>query len=99
MVQYDPLYRPTAEELPDSDDTPVDNELHYWIPSLLGVILARIWSERTDWFFAANMGVYYVPGQMPQVPIVPDGFLSLGVPRHKQQQEQRSREELLEKLR
>lgn len=73
-------------------------KLHYWIPSLLGVILARIWAARTDWFFAANMGVYYVPGQMPQVPIVPDGFLSLGVPRHKQQQERRSREELLAKL-
>ena len=27
MVQYDPLYRPTAEELPDSDDTPVDDEI------------------------------------------------------------------------
>ena len=28
MVQYNPLqYLPTAEELPDSDDTPVDNEL------------------------------------------------------------------------
>lgn len=36
MVQYNPLrYLPTAEELPDSDDTPVDNELQILIPNLL----------------------------------------------------------------
>jgi len=34
--------------------------------------------HRTDWFWGINMGVYYDP-QKP--PIVPDGFLCLGVER------------------
>ncbi len=81
MVQYDPLqYLPTAEELPDSDDTPVDNELQVLIPSLLRAILSWLWGERQDWFLGVNMGVYYHP-QEPA--IVPDGFLSLGVVRRK----------------
>ena len=81
MIQYNPLqYLPTAEELPDSDDTPVDNELQILIPHLLRVILALLWAERTDWFLGINMGVYYEPGTDA---IVPDGFLSLGVERFK----------------
>lgn len=42
MVQYNnPLqYLPSSEELPDSEDTPVDNELQVLIPSLLRGILA-----------------------------------------------------------
>ena len=81
MVQYNPLhYLPTAEELPDSDDTPVDNELQILIPTLLRAILALLWAERKDWFFGVNMGVYYEP---EVAAIVPDGFLSLGVERFK----------------
>jgi Uma2 family endonuclease len=81
MVQYNPLqYLPTAEELPDSDDTPVDNELQILIPILLRAILALLWADRMDWFFGVNMGVYYEPDKSA---IVPDGFLSLGVERYK----------------
>jgi Uma2 family endonuclease len=81
MVQYNPLeYLPTAEDLPDSDDTPVDNELQILIPTLLRAILALLWAERMDWFFGINMGVYYEPDQAA---IVPDGFLSLEVERFK----------------
>ncbi len=69
---------PTAKDLPDSDDTPVDNELQDLIPHLLKVILAFIWSERMDWFFGIDMGIYYHPGKPA---IIPDGFLSVGVPR------------------
>ncbi|NJM71136.1 MAG: Uma2 family endonuclease [Scytonema sp. RU_4_4] len=69
---------PSSEELPDSDDTPVDNELQDLIPSLLKAILAMVWANRMDWFFGSDMGVYYDPDQPP---IVPDGFLSLGVER------------------
>lgn len=77
---YNPLqYLPSAEELPDSDDTPVDNELQILVPTLLRGILAWLWSERQDWFFGVNMGVYYEP----KPAIVPDGFLSLGVERRK----------------
>lgn len=77
---YNPLqYLPSAEELPDSDDTPVDNELQILVPTLLRGILAWLWS-RQDWFFGVNMGVYYEPKEPA---IVPDGFLSLGVERRK----------------
>lgn len=79
MLKYDfQRYWPSTEELPDSDDTPVDNELQDLIPSLLKATLAMLWSERTDWFFGIDMGVYY-HGEKP--PFVPDGFLSLGVER------------------
>ena len=86
MLNYNPLqYLPSAEELPDSDDTPVDdtpvdNELQILVPTLLRAILAWLWSERSDWFMGVNMGVYYDPKQPA---IVPDGFLSLGVVRLK----------------
>ncbi len=79
MFKYDPLLcLPSSEELPDSDDTPVDNELQDLIPSLLKLILAHLWSDRMDWFFGVDMGIYYDP-DLPA--IVPDGFLSLGVER------------------
>ena len=79
MLNYDPLAcLPSSEELPDSDDTPVDNELQDLIPGLLKALLAMAWPERMDWFFGVDMGIYYDP-DLP--PIVPDGFLSLGVER------------------
>lgn len=81
MVQYNPLqHLPSSLELPDSDDTPVDNELQILVPTLLRTILSWLWAERQDWFFGVNMGVYYHPKQPA---IVPDGFLSLGVERRK----------------
>jgi len=81
MVQYNPLqYLPTEEDLPDSDDTPVDNEFQIIIPFLLRAILLLLWAERMDWFFGVNMGVYY---DLKEPAIVPDGFLTLGVPRRK----------------
>ena len=79
MFIYDPtLCLPSSEELPDSDDTPVDNELQDLIPGLLKAILAWLWRDRWDWFFGVDMGVYYDPDRPA---IVPDGFLSLGVSR------------------
>lgn len=79
MLHYDPrACLPSAAELPDSDDTPVDNELQNLIPNLLGAILGWVWAERTDWFFGVDMGIYYAAGEPP---LVPDGFLSLGVER------------------
>jgi len=79
MVNYDPLQcLPTSAELPDADDTPVDNELQNLIPNLLEAALALAWSERMDWFFGVDMGIYHTPGEPP---LVPDGFLSLGVER------------------
>lgn len=79
MYQYElPRYLPTADELPCSDDTPVDNELQKLIPSLLKSILRMLWEERMDWFFGIDMAIYSDPEQPP---IVPDGFLSLNVER------------------
>lgn len=69
---------PSSAELPDCDDTPVDNELQNLIPNLLETILALVWQNRNDWFFGVDMGIYYAPSQPP---LVPDGFLSLGVER------------------
>lgn len=79
MFNYNPLEcLPSSAELPDSDDTPVDNELQILIPNLLLAILAAIWQARDDWFFGINMGIYYTANKPA---IVPDGFLSLGVER------------------
>ncbi len=79
LLEYNPRdCLPSAEDLPDSDDTPVDNQLQHLIPGLLESILALIWSEKMDWFFGVDMGIYYDPYQPA---IVPDGFLSIGVPR------------------
>ena len=79
MLKYNPLHcLPSAEDLPDSDDTPVDNELQDLIPGLLKAILAWVWATRMDWFFGVDMGVYYDP-DLPA--IVPDSFLSVGVER------------------
>jgi Uma2 family endonuclease len=79
MFDYQPqLYWPSSEELPDSDDTPVDNELQDLIPGMLKAILAWLWADRRDWFFGVDMGIYYDPDRPA---IVPDGFLSLGVER------------------
>ncbi|BAY96653.1 hypothetical protein NIES37_05870 [Tolypothrix tenuis PCC 7101] len=79
MLHYNPLHcLPSSEELLNSDDTPVDNQLQHLIPALLESTLAMIWSERWNWFFGVNMGIYYDPNQPA---LVPDGFLSLGVKR------------------
>lgn len=79
LKQYHPWEcLPSSEELPDSDETPVDNELQDLMPSLLKQILALLWRDRMDWFFGVDMGIYYDP-DLPA--IVPDGFLSLGVER------------------
>jgi Uma2 family endonuclease len=79
-LAYD-YHLPTAEELPDSDDTPVDNQLQNDIPNFLLNLLYLIWAERQDWYFGIDMGIYHDPNS--NIPIVPDGFLALGVERHK----------------
>lgn len=78
MLKYlEPLdWLPTSEELPESDEKPVDSELQDCLPTLLKFMLAGIFKDRNDWFFGIDMGVYYNP-DIP--PVVPDGFLSIGV--------------------
>ena len=74
---------PTTDELPCSDDTAVDNEDQNFLPNVLLFLLTTIWANRMDWFFGVDMGVYHTTGVNPRVPVVPDGFLSLGVERKK----------------
>lgn len=80
MVQFNPDLRlPTSEQLPCSDDTPVDNENQNFIPNLLLFLLKFIWGNRFDWFFGVDMAIYHTTGVSPLVPVVPDGFLSLSI--------------------
>ena len=81
---------PSSDELIDSDDIPVDNEDQNFVPNFLLFLLESIWKHREDWFFAVDMGVYHTTGLNPRVPVVPDGFLSLGVARRKSGKSRRS---------
>ncbi|MGC8714777.1 MAG: Uma2 family endonuclease [Leptodesmis sp.] len=83
MLQPDLERLPTSDELPDSDDTPVDNEEQNFVPNVLLFLLEYIWKQRQDWFFAVDMGIYHTTGANPRVPVIPDAFLSLGVERRK----------------
>ncbi|MDM9383850.1 Uma2 family endonuclease [Chlorogloeopsis sp. ULAP01] len=74
---------PSSDELPCSDDTPVDNEDQNFLPNFLLFLLDFIWANRQDWYFGVDMGIYHTTGVSPLVPVVPDGFLSLGVERRK----------------
>ncbi len=83
MVRFDPHLRlPSSTELPDSDETPVDNELQNLVPNLLDMSLALLWQGRSDWFFGVDMGIY-ADTEPPYRAIIPDGFLSLDVQRLK----------------
>ena len=64
---------PSTEDLPCSDDTPVDNEDQNLLPNLLLFVLTSIWSARMDWYFGVDMAVYHTTGISPKVP-VPTGF-------------------------
>lgn len=90
MLQVDRKHLPSSTELPDSDDTPVDNEDQNWLPNVLLLLLKYIWADRTDWFFGVDMGVYHPTGLNHRFPVVPDGFLSLGVERRKGNKSRRS---------
>ncbi|MBW4698923.1 MAG: Uma2 family endonuclease [Aphanocapsa lilacina HA4352-LM1] len=91
MAHFDASLRlPTALELPDSDETPVDNELQDSVPAVLKAVLALLWQNRSDWFFGIDMGIY-ANTEAPRTAIVPDGFLSLGVPRFRPKYGKRGR--------
>jgi Uma2 family endonuclease len=74
---------PTSDELPCSDDTPVDNEDQNLLPNVLLFLLASIWADRLDWYFGVDMAVCHTTGVNPRMPVVPDAFLSVGVERKK----------------
>jgi Uma2 family endonuclease len=90
QFDFDLAHLPTSEELPDSDDTPVDNEDQNFLPNLLLFLLDFLWKDREDWYFGVDMGIYHTTGAHPRVPVVPDGFLSLEVERRKRGKSRRS---------
>ncbi|NJK29995.1 MAG: Uma2 family endonuclease [Acaryochloris sp. SU_5_25] len=90
MLQIDLNHLPSTDELPCSDDTPVDNEDQNLLPNVLLFLLSAIWAERMDWYFGVDMAVYHTTGENTRVPVVPDGFLSLGVERKKGGKSRRS---------
>jgi Uma2 family endonuclease len=90
MLQIDLQNLPTSDELPCSDDTPVDNEDQNLLPNVLLFLLNTIWAERMDWYFGVDMAVYHTTGLNPRVAVVPDAFLSLGVARKKDGKSRRS---------
>lgn len=90
MLQTDLQHLPTSDELPCSDDTPVDNEDQNLLPNVLLFLLSSIWAQRMDWYFGVDMAVYHTTGSNPRVPVVPDAFLSLGVERKKGGKSRRS---------
>ncbi|MEM6598609.1 MAG: Uma2 family endonuclease [Cyanobacteria bacterium P01_C01_bin.69] len=81
---------PSGSELPDSDDTPVDNEEENLLPNLLLFVLNHIWKTHKNWYFGVDMGVYHATGENPRVPVVPDAFLSVGVARFRNDDTRRS---------
>jgi Uma2 family endonuclease len=83
MLQIELQALPSSDELLSSDDIPVDNEDQNFVPNVLLFLLEHLWKTREDWFFAVDMGLYHTTGVNPRVPVVPDGFLSLGVARRK----------------
>jgi Uma2 family endonuclease len=90
LSQSLPQSLPSTADLPCSDDTPVDNEDQNLLPNLLLLLLIHLWSARMDWYFGVDMAVYHTTGVSPKVPVVPDGFLSLGVERKKGGKSRRS---------
>jgi Uma2 family endonuclease len=85
-----PYSLPSSDELVDSDDFPVDNEDQNFLPNVLLFLLEYIWKHRDDWYFGVDMGVFHETSAHPKVPVVPDGFLSLGVDRRKGGKSRRS---------
>jgi Uma2 family endonuclease len=81
---------PSTAELSCSDDIPVDNEDQNLLPNVLLFLLQSLWKERMDWYFGVGMAIYHTTGVNLRVPVVPDGFLSLGVERKKGGKSRRS---------
>jgi Uma2 family endonuclease len=90
MLPIDLQHLPSSDELPCSDDTPVDNEDQNLLPNILLFLLNSIWADRSDWYFGVDMAIYHTTGVSPRVPVVPDAFLSLGVERKKGGKSRRS---------
>ncbi len=74
MLPIDLQHLPSTDELPCSDDAPVDNEEQNLLPNILLFLLSSIWANRMDWYFGVDMAVYHTTGDNPRIPVVPDAF-------------------------
>ncbi|MEM9154990.1 MAG: Uma2 family endonuclease [Cyanobacteria bacterium P01_F01_bin.33] len=81
MLQFDLTILPNIDDLPGSDETPVDNEDQNFVPNILLFVLEYLWRSRQDWHFGVDMALYYLSETGSTQVIVPDGFLSVGVER------------------
>lgn len=90
MLPIELQHLPSSEELPCSDDIPVDNEDQNLLPNVLLFLLNSLWANRMDWYFGVDMAVYHTTGVNPRVPVVLDAFLSIGVERKKGGKSRRS---------
>ncbi|WP_339366820.1 Uma2 family endonuclease [Gloeocapsa sp. PCC 7428] len=71
--------------------SPSRSEDQNFLPNVLLFVLKMIWANRNDWFFGVDMGIYYTKGTNIRLPVIPDGFLSLGVERWKPKRQGRGR--------
>jgi Uma2 family endonuclease len=83
MLEFDLQNLPSTQDLPCSDETPVDNEDQNLLPNILLFLLRSIWAGRMDWYFGVDMAIYHTTGEDPTIPVVPDAFFSIGVERRK----------------
>ncbi|MEO0803720.1 MAG: Uma2 family endonuclease [Cyanobacteria bacterium J06642_2] len=83
MLPVDLTTLPNIDDLPGSDETPVDNEDQNFVPNILLFILEYLWRSREDWYFGVDMALYYLSDTGKTRSIVPDGFLSIGIDRRK----------------
>jgi hypothetical protein len=51
----------TEDDLPETNNLPVDNELQIIIPALLRAILTYWWAEPTDWYLGINLDTQLSP--------------------------------------
>lgn len=78
----DETWVPTEDDLPHTDDTPLESERHFLQLPLLKAPLLLQWSERQDFYIGTNMFVYYSMSQLLNTDFKgPDVFVALDVPR------------------
>jgi hypothetical protein len=105
LVQSDLKSLPTSDELPCSDDTPVDNEDQSYLPNFLLFLLASVWSDLMDWFFGIGLGIGWLQREVSGIQLEllywynESGVRYLAADELEQQERQRAEQERAEKQR
>jgi len=78
----EPTWVPTEDDLPYSDDLPMESQRHVLQADLLRIPLVFHWADRQDFFAAVDMFVYFSPNQVRTHDFRgPDVFVVQGVRR------------------